>query len=357
MEYPITIRAGRVALERIRRDGLSPADVAVIPAAAGGPKGLILSGLDHFLFGNWLPTVRRRRRLIGASIGAWRMAAACQPDPRAGLTELTRLYVGQRYPYRPPPTYVSRVCSDLVSGLLAAGGGTPLAHPDHHLSVLTVRGRGPLAAPGSRHREAAGFALAALANATGRSRLGALLERVVFHDRRDDVDWLGKDFDAFATRLVPLSEANLHAALLASGSIPLVLEAVRGIPDAPPGVYWDGGIIDYHLHLPYPRAGDLVLYPHFADHIVPGWLDKGLRWRRAKDAWLDNVILVAPSPAFVASLPNGKLPDRRDFRHYGLDHEARIRDWNRAIGDSGRLAEAFSNWLDKPDPRIVAGFD
>ena len=40
----------------------------------------------------------------------------------------------------------------------------------------------------------------------------------------------------------------------------------------------DGGIIDYHLHLPYHRAQGLVLYPHFIDRIVPGWLDKALPW-------------------------------------------------------------------------------
>lgn len=68
----------------------------------------------------------------------------------------------------------------------------------------------------------------------------------------------------------------LRDALLASGSIPLVLDAVTDIAGAPPGRYWDGGLVDYHLHLPYQREPDLVLYPHFADHIVPGWLDKAM---------------------------------------------------------------------------------
>ena len=31
-------------------------DIAVIPGAAGGPKGLLLGPLDRFLFGEWLPT-------------------------------------------------------------------------------------------------------------------------------------------------------------------------------------------------------------------------------------------------------------------------------------------------------------
>ena len=44
---------------------------------------------------------------------------------------------------------------------------------------------------------------------------------------------------------------------------PLVLNPVVDISGAPRGNYWDGGIIDYHLHLPYERTNGLVLYPHF----------------------------------------------------------------------------------------------
>jgi len=216
-----------------------------------------------------------------------------------------------------------------------------------------VRGRGPLARAETRRAAAFGFALAAAANAAGRARLAHFLERVVFHDPRDELHWLGTRFDAFHTRFAPLSAGNLREALLASGSIPLVLEAVTGIAHAPTGAYWDGGIIDYHLHLPYPRAGGFVLYPHFADHIVPGWLDKSFRWRRARGAWLDHMVLVAPSPEFVAALPNRKLPDRGDFKRYGQDNAARLRDWTRAIGESDRLADAFARWLERPDMGTV----
>jgi hypothetical protein len=83
-------------------------------------------------------------------------------------------------------------------------------------------------------------------------------------------------------------------------------------------------------------------------------MDKAFRWRRARDAWLDNIVLVSPSPAFVAGLPNRKLPDRDDFKRYGLDHDARIRDWTRAIAESERLADALAHWLERrPDPRAV----
>jgi hypothetical protein len=105
----------------------------------------------------------------------------------------------------------------------------------------------------------AGFALAAAGNAVSRKRLAASMERVIFHNQRDDARWLRDDFDAFATHFVGLQADNLRDALLASGSIPLVLEAVTGIAGAPDGAYWDGGLIDYHLHLPYQRDPGLVL--------------------------------------------------------------------------------------------------
>ena len=345
----LVVRAGPRALAHIREHGLSPADVAAIPAAAGGPKGLALLALDRFLFGEWLPQAPRERVLIGASIGAWRLAAAMLPDPVAGLQRLGDLYSEQRYPRRPTPEHVTQVCRAMLAEMLGAEGEAILAHPHHRLVVLAVRGRGRLERAASRRAQAVGFALASAANAAGRSRLAGFLERVVLHDARDDAAWLRTRFDAFATHFAALSPANLPAALLASGTIPLVLAAVAEIHGAPSGMFWDGGLVDYHLHLPYSRLPGVVLYPHFGEHIVPGWLDKALRWRRARGDWLENVILVAPSTSFVAGLPNAKLPDRKDFKRYGLDHEARIRDWRRAMAEGGRLADAFAELVARPE--------
>ena len=109
----------------------------------------------------------------------------------------------------------------------------------------------------------------------------------------------------------------------ACAEVDLVIEAVPDIPGAPAGIYWDGGLIDYHLHLPWPRFDGLVLYPHFTDRIVPGWLDKALPWRKARAEWLDNVVLVSPSREYLARLPHGKLPDRSDFKRYGDDFDGR----------------------------------
>jgi hypothetical protein len=357
VDSPISIRLGQRARQRIEREGLQAADIAIIPAAAGGPKGLILNGIDQWMFGEWLKQAPRQRRLIGASIGAWRMAASALHDPVAAHQRLAHHYIRQTYPEKVDAAYVSRVIRALLDTVLDGRGGEMFTNPGYLLSVITVRGVGPLAnTRGARWREIAGFLCAAAGNAVSRSRLAGAMERVVFHDARDDADWLRTGFDAFASHYVGLSEQNLHDALVASGSIPLVLQAVSDIDGAPPGDYWDGGLIDYHLHLPYQRDEGLVVYPHFTDHIVPGWLDKSMPWRRARDSALENVILVSPSPSFVARLPNRKLPDRTDFKHYGQDHAARIRDWTYIVGESQRMAEALAQWAEKPDLKVAQQF-
>jgi hypothetical protein len=360
MSSPITIRLGQRARQRISAEGMQAADIAIIPAAAGGPKGLILNGLDQWLFGSWLKAAPRPRKLVGASIGAWRMAASAFDDPAAAHKRLAHLYAHQRYPAKVTAAYVSQTCRALLDELLDGRAAEAVDHPHHHVSVLTARGTGALArANGVRWREMAGFLLAAAGNAVSRDRLAGAMERVIFHNRRDDAHWLRDPFDAFAGHFVDLSAANLRDALLASGSIPLVLEAVTAIAGAPDGAYWDGGLIDYHLHLPYQRDPGLVLYPHFSDYIVPGWLDKSMPWRRAGgrgDPALDNLILVSPSASFVATLPNGKPPDRKDFTAYGQNHAGRIRDWTRAIAESERMAEAFARWCEKPDLKATLSF-
>ena len=70
------IYAGKNALAQLARQGLQPSNVRVIPAAAGGPKGLILGPLDRFIFGQWLSKSAQPVHLVGASIGAWSKATA-----------------------------------------------------------------------------------------------------------------------------------------------------------------------------------------------------------------------------------------------------------------------------------------
>jgi len=347
----LELRAGPGALAHVREHGIAPSDVACIPAAAGGPKGLALVPLDRLLFREWLDP-SADIELVGASVGAWRMAALARPDAEAALGRLVLSYVeDQNYDERPTPDDVARACRRLA---LAVHDGRPFeVRPGVTLTLVTSRARGALAGRESK----LAFGRIALANAVSRRRLARHLERVLFVHGES---FLAEPYDAFGSTVVPLGASNAEDALVASGTIPVICSPVRAIAGAPPGNYWDGALVDYHLQLPYPRLQRgarrrIVLYPHFNGHVTPGWLDKHLPWRARPrgHAWLDDVLLIAPSAEFLASLPNGKLPDRSDFYRYGRDHAGRIRDWNRAIAECARFAEAALGWLRNPDPSLV----
>lgn len=367
------IYAGPRARAALAQRGLLPEHIATIPGAAGGPKGLILGPLDRYLFGEWLPRSQQPIDLVGASIGAWRMATACLDNPVAAFERLEHDYVHQHYELAPGQ---KRITADQVSeafgnNLRAFYGGRVaevLQHPRYRLHIVTSRGRHLL---GREHglRTPLGYAGAFLTNTVHRKAMGAWLERVVFSRPGAALPFATGDY---RTRQVGLSHANFQAALQASCSIPFVLRAIHNIPGAPSGAYWDGGITDYHLHLNYAGATKkeaacaystgarsqsdaekLVLYPHFQQSIVPGWLDKGLKWRHGATPFLDTTVVLAPNPEWVKTLPNSKLPDRTDFTHYGNDLNARVKAWTAATRASQQMVDEFIAWLDKPDMNLV----
>lgn len=339
----LQVFAGARARSWLREHGLRPQDVRVIPAAAGGPKGLVLNPLDRHLFGHWLARSDQPVHLLGASIGAWRIAAAALADPDAALAAMADDYIQQDYPHEPgrPPSArtVSEVFGRILHRRFDGREHELLSHPRYRVHVFTSRGRGLLRRE-ARLRTALGYAGAWATNAVSRRAMGGWLERVVFGDAREP---LPLDLHDYRTRRVALSAANLVPAILASCSIPFWLEAVHDVPGAPAGAYWDGGITDYHLHLPYASMAEgLVLYPHFQPHLVPGWLDKALKHRHRASERLSNVVVLAPHPDWIRSLPGAKLPDRGDFKAYGDDVAGRVRAWSEAVRRSAELVEAFA---------------
>jgi len=353
----LEVHAGPRARAQLRERGLCAADVRVIPAAAGGPKGLVLNPLDRFLFGHWLGAAGAGAaahphplHLIGASIGAWRMAAACLPHADAALAQLAEDYIAQDYPHAPGKAPTSRDVSAVFSCKLDqrfGGRATEvLSHPRHRLHVVTSRGRHLLRREG-RVRTPLGYLGAFATNLVSRRAMGGWLERVMFSDPRDALPFALKDF---RTHQAELRYDNLCPSLLASCSIPFWLDAVHDIPGAPRGAYWDGGITDYHLHLDYAQMTDgLVLYPHFQPTVVPGWLDKGLKHRHGATARLANVVLLTPNAEWIRQcLPHGKLPDRADFKAYGDDLAGRQKAWSRAVAESQRLADEFAALVQQP---------
>lgn len=343
---PLVVRAGPAALAHIRRHGLRRSDIRVIAGAAGGPKWLVLGSLDRFLFGEWLGT--QPVDLVGASIGAWRFAAACHPsDPAAAIGRLEEAYLGQRYSERVDRAEISAVIRAILERFfddeVLAG---VIDHPSRRLTAITVRGRGPAA---SEHRgvQALGSILAATANMVSRRALGAFFERVLFQHPRARRLKLAPE--GIRTRRVDLTPENARDAVYASGSIPMQMEGVHDPAGAPRGVYRDGGIVDYHIDQPLVDEG-LVLMPHFADALIPGWFDKFLSRRRRRPRRAENTLLIAPSRAFLARLPRGRIPDRKDFAHYAGRDAERVRDWRTCVAEGKRLADAFRNLLEDPDP-------
>lgn len=334
---PLTLKAGKRALTRIRQKGLQAADVGVLPGAAGGPKALGIQGLDLALFGDWLANAPRERALIGASIGSWRFASACLPNPAQALQRLGELYTAQDFAKGVTQASVSLSCQRMLDDLLEGRDASILANPHYRLNIVVVKSHGLLA---DDHRGRLGIGLSTVIadNLIGRPRLARHFERIILHDARSAPPL--QPLTDFPSRCLPLAGDNLRHALLASGSIPMVMEGVRDIPGAGVGTYRDGGLLDYHLDLPY-SGNDIVLYPHFTDRVIPGWFDKALPWRRGDADRLQDVLLIAPSREYLARLPYGKLPDRSDFKRFVGNAGSRQRYWHTAMSESRRLGDAF----------------
>ena len=272
MNSEIVIKAGPKALQLIRDEGLRPERVCVMAGAAGGPKWLVLYHLDRLLFSSFFNERTKPLHLIGSSIGAWRFAALSQPEPLEALDRFREAYIHQTYATAPTAAEVTAESRKVMDRYLQDSTiSAILAHPWCRMNLLTVRCRNFTACE-NKPGMAVGLAGAVASNLVGRRYLRFFFERVLFHDPRDLPPLTGHDTIPFAR--TELSKENFKDALLASGSIPLVMSGVPNISGARPGIYRDGGMIDYHMDLPYRLSDeDIVLMPHYTDNIIPvGWI-------------------------------------------------------------------------------------
>ncbi len=334
------IQAGPRALDIIRDEGLRPERIQVVAGAAGGPKWLVLYHLDRLLDLHFFPGCHGPVHFIGSSIGAWRFAALCQKDAATALDRFREGYIHQTYDGVPTPADVTAESRRVMDGYVESRNMDQiLNHPHRRLAILAVKCR-HLTACEDKLRMGLGLAGAALANTIDRSLLNYFFRRNIFSDGRDPIPLaMGGDLP-FRQHL--LNRRNFKDALLASGSIPLVMSGVRDINGADTGIYRDGGMIDYHLDLPYRLdTSSLVLMPHFSGKIIPGWLDKQLGWRRPAKANMAQVVMVAPSPDFICRLPGAKIPDRTDFKTFFQKDDERFAVWNRVVEMCRAPSEAF----------------
>ncbi len=343
----LAVHMGSEAAQAIAREGWKAELFSLLLGASGGPKWFVLGQLDRFLFGDFLRRSDRPLATLGSSIGAWRNACLALADPVAAIDRMERGYLYQEYASaKPGADEISAVSRGILESMLGEGGCEQLVdHPRISTHIVTARGRGP-AASTSTPLLATGMGVAALGNTVSRKLLRHHFQRVVFYSGAEPTPGLSlPDFD---TSFCPLRDDNLPQALHASGAIPFVLMGERDIPGAPPGQYWDGGIIDYHFDLDQYRGEGLLLYPHFRAGVIPGWFDKFLPWRQAAIDEAKRMVLLCPSDDFIASLPHRKIPDRSDFKR--MTTGERVTYWEHCVRASAALAEEFAELVDGTDP-------
>lgn len=341
--HRLTFRAGVGALRSIRSHGFDISSIGTIAGASGGAKWLVLSQLDRAILKNLVPRMTGPVHLIGSSIGSWRFACYAQNEPVAAIERFERAYLRQTYSERPDIHEITAKSREIMTLVLGETGVKEiLGNPLFRTHVMAVRSR-HITATENRWLLAAGLITAATLNAVSRKTLGLFFERALFFDNRDVPPFF--DLSGFPLQRIELTTENLQDAVIATGSIPLVLSGVRDIHGARPGVYRDGGVIDYHLDLPHSGREKLTLFPHFYDRIVPGWFDKKLAWRKPHPGNVDRTVLISPSAEFVAKLPNAKIPDRTDFTKYKPDE--REKAWRMCVDACSELADEFNEVIER----------
>lgn len=339
----LTFKAGAGALKSVKTHGFDISSVGTIAGASGGAKWLVLSQLDRAILTNLRPKLRAPVHLLGTSIGSWRFSCYAQNDPVAAIDRFETAYIEQSFSARPDIHEITAKSREIIDVVLGDNGiAEILSHPVFRTHIMAVRSRHFLASE-NRWLLTLGLLTAATLNLVSRKTLGMFFERALFYDTREIPPFF--NVGGFPLQQIILTARNLEDAIVATGSIPLVLSGVPDIDGAAKGVYRDGGIIDYHHDLPHSSDERLTLYPHFYDRIVPGWFDKNLSWRSPQPKHVDRTILVSPSAEFVSRLPNGKIPDRTDFVNYAPAE--RIAAWRACTRACEALADDFNEVLEK----------
>ncbi|MFO7568406.1 MAG: hypothetical protein R6W75_01315 [Smithellaceae bacterium] len=348
----LRIKAGKKAYEMIQDGGFSLDTVSAYYGAAVGPRWLIASGFDLTLLDGGLLGKKKFVHLVGSSAGAWRFAAWLQPQAGEAYRKFQNAYINIGYTREDTPATILEKFTRIMNEYIEDDAlPFALANKRYRLSVITARGRGPVASDTLWLQKTA-LAACFVANFFSRNSIFAFAERVVFYDGSKPPPFCLHP--RYRGRYVKINEANFKFAVMASGAIPLVVAGVKNIYGAPRGVYRDGGLIDYHLSQPLAaKEDDLVLFFHHDERIIPGWLDKKIKRRTPDEETLRNTVMVFPAPSFIDKLPDGKVPDRDDFLTYVDDPAQRIRKWNQAVELASPLGEDFLELIESGKIRDV----
>ncbi len=341
----LRIIAGREAYDVIQTRGLQADDVSAVVSAAGGPKWFTVYGLTRYIIGAFLSSASQKIHFMGASVGSWQMAAALARDPVGAIDRLRAAYAEYHYQDPADAKDISKACRLFIDEMIGKDASHMLNHSNRILHVITARGRGLLSSP-ARPGLLLGFGSAYLMNLVNRKWMNATVQRTVFST--ESTLPFSIDEDALTTMQQRLTDDNLRDVLQASGTIPFMMQSKYHVGQSK-GAYWDGGMTDYHISLPYDVPG-LVLQPHFYPFVYPGWFDKKIPWNRyASPAYMSKVVLITPSPSYIDRLPLGRISQMKDVKHFGSNQSARIAYWTEVSERSLELGGALEAVLRSGD--------
>ncbi|NQZ26969.1 MAG: patatin-like phospholipase family protein [Colwellia sp.] len=371
----LEIYAGKNALKTIQEQGFKQELFTNFLGASGGPKWFTLFGLDKYLFGDFFKNRTTELNLIGSSAGAFRAACLTQNNPVQAIEGLAHNYAHTVYSKKPSAEEIASTAVDIVDQLFANNGASEVINNKVFKAHFLVAKCNGLTAFDNKIIQGAGLIQSILLNKIGRRFLSKQYQRYIFKHPSSNLTI--NDPYNFDNVYQKLTADNIKDALLASGSIPMVMSGIQNIEGSAKGTYRDGGIIDYHFDFSLNNGAQehcssicrpdedsqkvtsivrnhgLTLYPHFSSEPKAGWFDKNSS-RKVLASSYENTVLLAPSAKFIQSLPFNKIPDRTDFTE--LDSSTRIKYWLKVLEQTDRLAECFNEFVMKQDIAKIKAF-
>jgi hypothetical protein len=372
----LEIYAGKNALKTIQKHGFRQTLFTNFLGASGGPKWFTLFGLDKYLFSNFFQGRNTELNLIGSSAGAFRAACLTQNNPVQAIEGLAYNYANTVYSKKPSAQEISTKAVGIVDQLFTGNSANEVINNKVFKAHFLVAKCNGLTASDNKLMQGAGLINSMLLNKLDRRHLSKQYQRYIFKNPHSNL--VINDPYNFSNVYQTLTSNNIKSAVLASGSIPMVMSGVKHIHGTAKGTYRDGGIIDYHFDFSLSQHSSdnensdnqnskkfptdeekhyrdkksdiiehsLTLYPHFSSEPKAGWFDKNST-RKVLASSYENTVLLTPSEKFIKSLPFNKIPDRTDFTE--LDATTRIKYWEKVLEETNKLAECFNDFVVKQD--------
>ena len=253
----LEIYAGKTALKMLQQEGFNQELFSSFLGASGGPKWFALYGLDKYVFGEFFQNRQTELNLIGSSAGAFRAACFAQKDPVVAITRMAESYAETVYSKNTTPEEITRKAVELLDHVLGENGVEEIIGNKIYKTHFLVNKANGFVASDNKLILLLGLIKSTVRNRIDRKLIRDQYERYVFKSPSSHLKF--DDYCGFNTEYIDLTTANLKSSLLASGSIPMVMQGIKDIPGAPDGMYRDGGIVDYHFDINIKDNNGLIL--------------------------------------------------------------------------------------------------